>query len=128
MGSVNKLLIYIVSLVFFASGMFLMQQFINMEERREDYVIEDQAKKSAVELNVSASGGSQLLTAHEVHTSILAQPESLTVMLNGSEITYHARYLANVKGTGISIPDGNYIAYYVYNADGNISSVDYRRL
>ena len=130
MESVNKLLYYIVGLIFFMSGILLTMQFVEIEEKRENFVIEDQTKKSAVELNVAASGGSRVLTSSEVLTNVISHEKNLIVAVNGINIPEEKRYAANSRYESIRsmIPEGTYEAIYTYDEKGYVISVNYNRI
>ena len=130
MNSIQKLFYQISAIVIFIGAYVLTMWFVNMEEDREDYVISDQMKKTGVELNIDASGGSNVIPSSQVLTSLLSIPESVSVSVDGRVVSYEEIYNAIARGASLNgiVPSGNYIAYYSYDSSGIIHSIHYKRV
>lgn len=126
MSSANRLFYYIFALVAFAGAIILTMQLVDLQQIRENFVIQDMSKKSGVELNIDASGGINQLTAAQVTTNLLAHPSNLTVRVNGTLITPDLlRGVYSSQNAGSIIQSGNYRASYTYDANGIIAEVNY---
>ena len=128
MNSIHKLFHYIAGLIIFAGAFTFVGNYVDMAEQREDYVIMDQVKKTGVELNIDASGGSNKITSTQVLTNLLALPDTISISINGNAISHDVIYGIIARGaTSINslVAPGNYVAYYSFNASGELVSVNY---
>lgn len=121
MEALEDLLYKLFVIICFVVGVFVMMALFALSDRKTSLVVTDIAKKSAIELNVDASGGDRAITSSEVIASILAvTDDSCRVIVDGQEVTYNDILFARTRGLSIrnKVPSGMYVPSYSYDTDG----------
>lgn len=123
----QKFLYYIAGLIFLFGGLLYASIFFDMEKERAGYLMDDQNRKSSIELNISASGGNRNLTKAEIVTSILADTQNTAYAVNSEIVLAENIQLAkrNLYDISNDIPEGLYVASHVYDATGQIIGIQY---
>lgn len=126
MQAVKKLLYSIAGIIILINGLFLMNQTADMENKRSQVLIEDEIRKSSIQLNLSAAAGNNILTWEEAYTTIMNCPLAIEIYVNGAEIPKAERELSERKQKDLRqyILSGTYTLNYTFDENGNAKAID----
>jgi len=127
MEAIKEFFYHNMGLIFLSSALVLTMAFLDVEEKRSQYLIDDTNQKSAISLNISAAQGERYVNRAEVITSLMELPSNILVSVNGRTITEHERKLATRNLISIIpyVPDGEYEVIRVFNNVSEIQEIQY---